>query len=272
MEIAYINSERKKIILNNNGILIKDTNFHKYAYKAQSQKLQFGEILEQFEKEALKIPMLLYFEGTQEKREKSLETFHDIVSTDRIKNTPGKLYFNDWYLECFVLEEDIHPNKDNSRRTENEIVIYAPNPYWIKKKEYFLEHRTSDIKNRKKYKYKYPYRYATPNITYITNPYYSEVDFKMRIYGPCTNPSVSIGNKNYTVYTSAEKGERIEIDTKTNTILKINSLGEKENIFHFREKGTEFFKKIQPGTQKVVFEKIKLDIETFEERSIPRWN
>ena len=272
MEISYVNSEHKKIILNDNGILIKDTNLHKYIYKAQANKLQFGEILEQFEKEALKIPMKLYFEGTQGEREKNIELFHDIVSTDRIRNKPGKIYFNDWYLECFILEEDIHPNKDNYKRTEDEITIYAPNPYWTKKKDYFLEHKASNIENRKKYNYKYPYRYVTPNVTYITNPYYAELDFKIRIYGPCANPSISIGANNYTIYTSAEVGERIEIDTRTNTIFLINSFGEKENIFHCREKGTEFFKKIKTGTQKVIFGKFKMDIETFEERSIPRWN
>ena len=69
-----------------------------------------------------------------------------------------------------------------------------------------------------------------------------------------------------------ESGERLEIDSRTETITKVMAFGEKVNAFHNREKGKTFFVRIPPGRQNVSWTgKFGWDLTIYEERSEPKW-
>ena len=111
------------------------------------------------------------------------------------------------------------------------------------------------------------------NNTYIQNPHFTDANFTLVIYGPVTNPQVTIGGNSYLVNIVLEQGERLEVDSRTRTVTKISKNGEHINAFHNREKGKTFFRKIPPGRQTVVWTgKFDWDLILYEERSEPRWN
>lgn len=109
--------------------------------------------------------------------------------------------------------------------------------------------------------------------TYIQNPHLTEANFSLVIYGPVTNPAVNIGGQNYLANIVLETAERLEIDSRTETVTKVMANGERVNAFHNREKGETFFKRIPPGRQAVAWTgKFNWDLTIYEERSEPKWN
>lgn len=108
---------------------------------------------------------------------------------------------------------------------------------------------------------------------YIVNPHYTEANFEMIIYGPVINPQVTMGTNTYLVNIVLEEGEYLQISSRDRTIVKVLRNGERANAYHYRQKGREFFQKIQPGRQMIQWTgKFNFDLTVYEERSEPKWN
>ena len=88
------------------------------------------------------------------------------------------------------------------------------------------------------------------NNTHVQNPHFTDANFTLVIYGPVANPQVIIGDKSYLVNIVLEQGERLEIDSRTRTVIKIAKNGERVNAFHNREKGKTFFQEDPARTTK----------------------
>ena len=150
--------------------------------------------------------------------------------------------------------------------------IVTDQPVWIGENPYVFHSYEVTSKDNKRYPGKYGYRYANGlSNNFVVNPHFFDSNFTLRIYGPVTNPQVNIGGNAYLVNIALEDGERLEIDTRSETIYKILRKGSKENAFHCRKKGVYFFKKISPGRQGVSWSgKFNFDLIIYEERSEPQ--
>ena len=265
MEIYYINSNLQKFVFNDKDIKIKELNLHEYEYTPKEDTTFF-------ERKPTNIPFTLMFYGSEQKRKDNLEKFHKIISVDRARGKLGKLYFGNYFLEGNFVSEKIYPYKSKGV-TVNEIKIYCKIPYWVKETKHSYAYQNEKVKNPKRYNNRYPYRYvsSTANLL-LENKHYADSNFKLRIFGPCTNPSITIGKTTYTVYITLEESERLEINSKNKTIVKIDVFGNSINEFNSREKHCDFFKLIPPGTQNISFGKFNFEIILFEERSMPKWN
>lgn len=69
----------------------------------------------------------------------------------------------------------------------------------------------------------------------------------MRMYGPCTDPCVTINGHPYQIITTLESGEYLEVDSKAQTIIKYMENGTTSNLYNSRLFEYSVFKKIPCG-------------------------
>lgn len=130
--IKYVNSKGQEFSLSASAtVLIKETNLHEKVWDYDSTSKKYGVKITQFKKDPIEIPMILRFKGKRAEIVKNLNAFFELTEYDILVNSAGKLYFNDWYLECFVLEDTTEPDEE-SHGVEKEIKVVAPYPFWIR--------------------------------------------------------------------------------------------------------------------------------------------
>lgn len=251
---------------------IKTAGLYDYEWEVNETATKLGSLINSFGKKPKKYDITLDFKGNKSERAAAAERFNRITETDVINKTIGRLTLNGYYIGCYIIASE-HENSGMPRTVRKQASAYAPYPFWIAENTYTFHSYGVSSSNNKRYPGRYPYRYANGmNNTYIQNPHFTDANFSLVIYGPVTNPMVSIGGQNYLVNIVLEEGERLEIDSRTETVTKVMAKGERVNAFHNREKGKTFFRKIPPGRQPVIWTgKFDWDLEIYEERSEPKW-
>ena len=252
---------------------IKTAGLYDYEWEVSETAAKLGSLVSGFGKKAKPYYITLDFKGNKSERADAAEVFHRITETDVINETIGRLTLNGYYIECYIIASEFE-NSGMPRTVRKQASAYAPYPFWIAENTYTFHSYGISSSNNKRYAGKYAYRYANGmNNTYIQNPHFTDANFSLVIYGLVTNPMVSIGGQNYLVNIVLEEGERLEIDSRTETVTKVVANGERVNAFHNREKGKTFFRKIPPGRQLVTWTgKFDWDLTIYEERSEPKWN
>lgn len=253
---------------------IKTAGFHDYTWELDETERIFGSKVNGFSKKSVTYQLTLDYVGRKDQRAESAERFYALTEEDIRKNTAGKLIYNDTYIECFILGSR-YQKIERSYAVRKEYDVYTPYPFWISENTYqFFSYDTIASSDNKRYPGSYPYRYANGlSNAYIQNPHFTDANFLLRIYGPAVNPQVSIGGIPYLVNIVLEAGERLEIDSRSETVIKIMNDGTQANAFHNRQKRRTFFRKIPPGRQSVVWPgSFDWDLIIYEERSEPKWN
>ena len=191
-----------------------------------------------------------------------------------MENIPGRLYFGEYYLPCFVYASEKEEwGKRLLFHGRYAIFDRGTYPFWIKEHPYTFKSSEVNSTNNKRYAGRYVYRYANGlNNTEIINDHYAECNFKMRIYGPCTKPSVYIGGYEYHVDIVLQAGEYLEIDSAAETVAKVMTSGIRVNAFNNRSFVNSVFRPIQTGRQEIFWDgKFDFDLVLYEERSTPKW-
>lgn len=162
---------------------------------------------------------------------------------------------------------------------ENAVKILVPYPYWCSEStKTFLKGNIKDKGDETDpylyYPFGYPYQYSAPqDERFIQNDHYAACDFKMVIFGPCTNPAIMINGHLHEVRASIHDGERLEIDSRNHTVHRHMNDGRIENLFNLRNKENNLFEKIPNGRCNVLWniEAFGFDLTLYKERSEPKW-
>lgn len=276
MIIKYVNSIGKTIILNSKELKIKEANFHNYAWRYSYKEKNIGIYVNKFSKNEAKYPVTLCAYGSLDKRKEVFNSFLDVTEYDVARNTPGKLWYDDWYLECFIIESSTVPNKNYY--TEREIMIMGPSSEWVKENKIIFLGKSniqtvSDVSNADYPRdYLYDYESKVSKGTIINEGYANE-DFKMTIYGPAINPAVMIGKNLYQIYTEVKESEYLVIDTQNAIVAQYDKYGVETPKWNARHKDYQIYEKIPVGINDVIWPgDFGFDIITYEKRSEPRWN
>lgn len=192
----------------------------------------------------------------------------------------GRLYIGDMYLKCNVISSSKSFWKETFRGMENSIKLLVPYPYWCREiSKSFLKNGATAVERAADtylfYPVAYPYRYSMPgNAGFVNNDHYGECDFKMIIYGPCTNPVIRINSHAYEVAATLYAGEYILIDSRDHTVYRYLIDGRKQNLFNQRNKESDLFQKVPSGRCAVLWNAAAFgfDLILFQERSEPAWN
>lgn len=282
-KVQYISSRGKVFnLLSFDYAKLSDANFHKYAWGRSVIKRKYGEIVNEFTKEAQYFECTFKFRGNPSRRAQQIEEFHFETEYDITHKTPGRLIWDKDYIPCYFVESSTYPEEDGSIYTANEGVFYAPYPFWIEEKivEIFPTVEGAILENSKGYvpeenRYGYPYSYCgAPTSVYIDVDSYADCDFQMTAYGPAPFVQWTIGNHIYKVDYALRENQYMVIDSRQNTepdrqCYVVNESGIITNVFNYRE--GEIFKKIPSGNAILNYPRTYgLRLTIFIERSEPR--
>lgn len=205
---------------------------------------------------------------------------YEIPARDRDANTPGRLYFNDWYIEGFMTASAASNFWQVKRAAQYELEFTATSPKWVRESEYSYTERYSPIGIYLDYSYDYPYDFGVSRqVLTVENNNYSDSPIMLRIFGDVENPRITINNNLYRVNVSLAVGEYIEINGFDYTVEIVRANGDRENAFQYvvgdfrRDSGSYIFQPIPPGVSEVIWSgEFDFDIVEFEQRSEPRWS
>lgn len=197
---------------------------------------------------------------------------HRTFDRDIRQMTPGKLWWNDFYKEVFAIESDHDAFEELMESVERTITFLSVYPYWIRKSTFqYLSY--TGVTGTLDYPLDYGFDYdQSEYIETVNNDCIGTANFEIIFFGPCINPTVTIGEHSYTLYVTLDAGEFARIDSKTKKITKHSVTGDVENIFHLRDKESYIFERIPEGSTTILRSKdLGVDISIFDERGEPDW-
>lgn len=274
-DIYYVNSNNEKIDLLEPPYMLQTGELFGYKWNYESkQRLGGGgkitNIRKDLEERTLTLSIVNY--GV-ENYEEAIDYLHEITDIDVLKKTPGRLYVGGMYLNCYVTASEKSEWEPEAGYIDVSLTLAVEYPMWVGENPYTFHSFGVSSTDNKRYAGRYPYRYANGmNSTYIINPHFTNSNFELIIYGPAVNPMVTIGGVPYLVNVILEEDEYLAIDSRSRTIIKATKNGERENLYHNRQKGRNFFRKIGPGRQSISWTgKFDFDLIIYEERGEPKW-
>lgn len=204
----------------------------------------------------------------------------EIPATDVGNNTPGRLYFDDWYIEGYMTASEVSNFWQMDRQAEYVLKFTATKREWVRETVRSYTEQYDAIGVYLDFPYDFAYDYGVSKQVFtITNENYSESPIMLRVFGIATNPHVKIAGNEYRVNVSIDAGEYLEINGLEHTVTLVRINGERENVFgsivgDFKKgSGSYIFQPIPAGESEVLWTgEFDFDIVTYELRSEPRWS
>ena len=254
MNLYYINHNGAKINLTEWPYMIQKPETllaYEWDYESTEKHSSGGVItnLRQPIKEA-EITISVYAEPMED-MPALLRNMTDIFDTDITNMEPGRLYWNDSYLRCYIYGSDYQEYEEDMGATDRHFRVVAENPFWITEKTYGFYAAEIEEADGLNYPFNYPFNFAAgeagSSILYVDH--YKESPFRMRILGPAANPLIHIGDNYYGCDVTLSDGDYLEINTtgKRAEVIKHLQNGTKVDCFANRRKTTSTFEPIQPG-------------------------
>lgn len=271
--LIYRASSGKEYNLKTDGIRTKTANYHKWTWSAVGTALQYGFRVSNFKRDPAIYTTRLIVTGTTEARKSMLENLHEDFERDIRNQTPGRIIWGDYYIDCYVQTSSTEPDT-NPIWTDNEVTFYCPYPFWIEEVTKSFTPQEMPETEFLDYDYDFDYDYAYGNIGSAIwqrdFPFVSE--FMMTIFGPVASPRISINGHPYQVNITLDEGEYLTIDSRKHTVTYQPLTGEKQNAFDLRDKVYSVFDPIPGGDIAMNWTGLfGFDLTLYQERSEPRW-
>lgn len=264
----------------------KTAGFMHYEWTPLVTEKVLGVEVDSFGKDPAQYEMTVDFKGDARTRAQKAQEFYEVTEKDvraRMKDRrskPGRLYYNDSYIECFITASEPVTYENSVRKVGKKFTVYAPYPFWLEEKTYILQKFETSMQEAFldfEYDFLYDLSSERNGVRAITNDNFDEAEFRITIYGPATNPSVTIDGATHRVNTVIQDGEYLEIISKDGQVTRVTASGKRINEVNKRafkdDKANDVFKKIPPGTVNVSWSgEYKADITILGERSEPRWS
>lgn len=273
--IFYQNSSGIKIPLDERPyMMLTDTDLFNSSYKYDSiDDKELSRIYRGLTNHSLKIQIT---GETEEDFYKNIAKLNDILDRDSITVSPGRLYYGDCYLNCAFMERNF-PNKflKKSSTVVEYTLVTSKESYWNRDILYTFEGgKKVEDKNGLNYEYNYEYNYTqgTANEEMVDNDYFNLCDFQLTIHGYAHNPQIIIGENIYRFDYTVQKEDRIIIDSINKTAILQKGNGVSINMFPYREKAYDIFKKIGSGENMIWWNgDYDIDILLIQNRGEPMW-
>lgn len=205
----------------------------------------------------------------------NLNFLHEVFEKDVANLTPGRLYFQNSYLQCYVIASMKTEWEDTDCMMDNEIRIIPAYQSWIQEEtRQFLPQSESAASGGLDFPFDFSFDFAADDSGYEqwNVDHYASSHFKMTIYGPCVNPMILINGYPRQVFVTLEENEYLVIDSRDSTAVKHLANGTTENAYNSRQFHPTIFEKIPGGLLNIDWPgTFGLDVTLFIERSEPRW-
>lgn len=200
----------------------------------------------------------------------------EVTEKDVLAMEPGKIIIDGYYFKCFVTKSSKGAYLTNKRYMSLKLTLTSDHPYWVKESTFSFRaggNAERGISTYLDFSYDYPFDYASRMAAdNVNNSGFVGSNFRLTIYGPCTDPAVYINSHKYQVNCAVAANEYLTIDSVTKKIYLTQNDGTIVNKFALRNKESYIFEKIPAGSNAVSWEgAFGFDITIIEERSEPEW-
>lgn len=200
----------------------------------------------------------------------------DVMEADVIASIPGKIFIGDYYTSGFVTESRKSEYLYSRRHSRLDLTLTSADPSWSKETTYsFTGKSDGNSSDQSGHDFPFDYRYdysISSTSKQIACDSVAGSKFKIKIYGPTTDPTIIINGHAHKIIGTINSGESVLIDSRNKTIMLTTASGTKVNWFAKRDRASYIFEPIQPGMANVMYNGMfKFDLTVIEERSEPRW-
>ena len=273
MEIYYVNSKGEKIYFDRLPyLMLTDTNVFNYEWSYDIKNNNLYNIRRSLPTKDVSIVIT---GKDYEDYKKNILYLYETLDTDAINQTFGRLYFGDYYLQCFCAVSDKPDKYIETKRTTVKLTLVANDTTWVKEEitNYKWNEQETDP-NGKGYPYDFSYDYkSSGGYTQVFNSdSFGDSDVIITIYGYARYPEISIGDIVYQLNYIVQEGEVCYINTKEKTIRLRKTDGTVLNLFRYRSTTYYMFNKVPTGKQPIDWNgNFNLSITLLSERGEPKW-
>ena len=273
MKVRYENSLGAALNLNDGTYFVNENDLRSFAwdYSVTGRPSGMGGRVRRFSRQYAEKRLRIAIRGAD--FISRMNALQALTEPDILTTKPGRLWLDDQYLICYLsVTSELTIFSKRSGFAEKELTVIAVEPFWHTELMQPFSPTTGSVTGGKKHNLRYPYRFGTgySNQT-LYNAHYAATPMKIAIYGPVTDPEITIGGHLYAVTAVLLEGERLEVDQITRTITKIDASGGKYDMFNTRNKAQDIFQYAPAGPSSVLFTGIKFDITLIQQRSEPKW-
>ena len=267
--LKYKNHVNEVIDFGVDGVFVNINALHDYEWKATSQGNKVSKLSRSVQ--TRKLPVIIMCATEEEgiaTRNKLFETFEkDVLALQH-----GQIIIGDYYFRCFVTKSVKSDYQKSQRYMYLTLTLTSDYPFWVNESM-----KTFGVSNQTGEGLDYPFDFAFDYFTDVAstalnNTAFVASNFKMIVYGPCSNPAITIAGHTYQVDCTIGDSEYLTIDSTTKKIFIIKNDGSTVNCFNNRNKESYIFEKIKPGNNAVTWTGDDgFDVILMEERSDPKW-
>lgn len=277
MKIEYFNANGASIVLNAGNYLVSNNDLRDFVweYTATNRPTGYGGRVK-FNRPVQEKILNIGIRGkTKEEFNDNAKALLALTEADILRNTPGKLYLGEQYLECYLsVKSTVNYYSYRNGWVSKDLTLVVTEPFWnTEKTQRYLSGLALAVDGGKRYGLKYPYRYMpSASSGNVDNEHYSDSPMIITIYGEAVNPSITIGGNIYAIDFSVAATQRIIINQLKREIYLLTLTGARTNLFNYRDKENDIFKPIAPGNQTVIYDgSFDFDISVINQRSEPTW-
>lgn len=132
MNIMYKSSQDREINLNTRTLKFGSGAIFDYEWKPVADDRQYGTKIRQFNKEAKELEIVVYLSGSDADKKAAMNTLIEACEYDVVTQNSGRLYFNKYYINCFLTSVETAQTVPIGGDTAVELTFYCANPFWIR--------------------------------------------------------------------------------------------------------------------------------------------
>lgn len=268
-QIKYQNHLGEEIDFGRNGVFVAASDLHDYRWSVAQKNNKISS----FRREVVQKKLLVtIFCTTVEEGLAARDRLVEIAEKDILAMQPGRIIVGDYYFKCYISESKKKRYLFSRRQMQAELALVSDEPFWVREVACYFRNTGADGTGFG-YSYDYPVDYVSGfSSSQLNNPSFAATNFRMTIYGPCSDPAAYINGHAYAVTADLTAGEYLTINSAAKTIIKTALDGTKTNMFHNRNRDSYIFERIPPGENTLSRNgDFNVDVVLLEERSEPKW-
>jgi len=271
-KLQYRNHLGEGITFGQDGFFVNENDLRDFTWNYTSKNNRLSSFQKGVVKKTLTVIIACTSEADGLAKRNAL---FEICEKDVLAKKHGKIIIGDYYMKCFVIGSKKSDYLYNNQTMKLKLTVVTDAPVWVKESTtvFRKEKESAEEGAFLDFNYDFPFDFAYElAIQNLINEDFVATNFRLIIYGACSNPRIHIGGHEYLINTDINSGEHLIIDSYEKTIVLVRSNGEKVNRFNSRNREAYVFEKIPVGANTVSWEgDFGFDVTLLEERSEPKW-
>lgn len=270
-QLKYKNHLNEVFEFGKDGIFVDTSDLHDYEWKVTSKNNRISAFDYSVSKRTLPVIIIC---KTEEDGIAARNRLLEVTEKDIMAMQHGRVIIGDYYFRCFVTKSQKKDYLTNKRYMRITLTLTSDFPYWVKETtSVFRKLGEGGGGQNLDMLHDLPYDFFSGmGSKTLNNTGFADTNFRMVIYGACTNPAVYVSGHLYQVNCELEATDYLTIDSITKKIFVTSNKGAITNAFNLRNRDSYIFTMIPPGRNSVTWEgDFGIDITLIEERSEPKW-